>query len=66
MVLGVYRENWQRVWDLAQAEDGLYAALGLHPVYLARHRPQHLDDLRQWLQRLRGETKLCAVGEIGL
>ena len=36
------------------------------PVYLARHRPQHLDDLRQWLQRLRGETKLCAVGEIGL
>ncbi|MBW6085296.1 TatD family hydrolase, partial [Pseudomonas aeruginosa] len=66
VVLGVYRENWQRVWDLAQAEDGLYAALGLHPVYLARHRPQHLDDLRQWLQRLRGETKLCAVGEIGL
>lgn len=61
VVLGVYRENWQRVWDLAQAEDGLYAALGLHPVYLARHRPQHLDDLRQWLQRLRGETKLCAV-----
>ncbi|MGV8732963.1 TatD family hydrolase, partial [Pseudomonas aeruginosa] len=42
------------------------AILGLHPVYLARHRPQHLDDLRQWLQRLRGETKLCAVGEIGL
>ncbi|MGV8183329.1 hypothetical protein ACV34P_31900, partial [Pseudomonas aeruginosa] len=48
--------------DGVQAEDGLYAALGLHPVYLARHRPQHLDDLHQWLQRLRGETKLCAVG----
>jgi TatD DNase family protein len=66
VVLGVYQHNWQRVWDLAQEHDGLYAALGLHPVYLEQHQPEHLQELRTWLQRLSGEHKLCAIGEFGL
>lgn len=66
VVLGVYQQNWQRVWDLACAEPRLYAAFGLHPVYLQQHQPSHLAELRQWLQRLAGHPKLCAVGEIGL
>jgi TatD DNase family protein len=66
VVLGVYQRNWQRVWDLAQEHDGLYAALGLHPVYLEQHQPEHLQELRTWLQRLSGEHKLCAIGEFGL
>ncbi|PTQ67714.1 TatD family hydrolase [Pseudomonas sp. GV071] len=66
VVLGVYQRNWQRVWDLAQEHDGLYAALGLHPVYLEQHQPEHLLELRTWLQRLSGEHKLCAIGEFGL
>ncbi len=66
VVLGVYRDNWQRLWDLAQQADGLYAAFGLHPVYLDQHQPGHLQELQDWLQRLSGHPKLCAVGEIGL
>jgi TatD DNase family protein len=66
VVLGVYQNNWQRVWDLAQAEEGVYAALGLHPVYLEQHHPEHLLELRTWLERLNGEKKLCALGEFGL
>ncbi|MDG9922160.1 MULTISPECIES: TatD family hydrolase [unclassified Pseudomonas] len=66
VVLGVYHDNWQRLWDLVQSNEGLYAALGLHPVYLQRHRPEHLEQLRDWLQRLAGQPRLCAVGEFGL
>ena len=66
VVLGVQQNNWQRVWDLCQQESGLYAALGLHPIYLDQHRPEHLQQLRGWLQRLAGQKKLCAVGEFGL
>ncbi|MEP9318162.1 TatD family hydrolase [Pseudomonas sp. LABIM340] len=66
VLLGVFRENWEDVWALVDNEPDLYAALGLHPIYLARHRPEHLTALREWLQRLAGHPKLCAVGEIGL
>jgi TatD DNase family protein len=66
VVLGVYRDNWQRLWDLVQCNEGLYAAFGLHPVFLEQHRAEHLDELRAWLQRLAGHPRLCAVGEFGL
>lgn len=66
VVLGVYQANWQRLWDLVEREDGLYAAFGLHPVYLDQHRPEHLAELRHWLERLAGNDKLCALGEFGL
>lgn len=66
LVLGVHQANWERVWQLAQDQPEVYAALGLHPVFLKDHRPEHIDSLREWLQRLRGEDKLCAIGEIGL
>jgi len=66
VVLGVYEGNWQRVWDLVQSDPELYAALGLHPVYLDQHRREDLLALGDWLTRLRGHRQLCAVGEIGL
>ena len=66
VVLGVYQGNWQRLWQLVEANDGLHAAFGLHPVYLDEHQPQHLAELRDWLGRLAGHRKLCAVGEFGL
>ncbi|MCW3147180.1 TatD family hydrolase [Stutzerimonas stutzeri] len=66
VVLGVHADNWQRVWQLACAEPAVHAALGLHPVFLAQHRPEHLTQLRDWLERLRGDARLCAIGEIGL
>ena len=66
VVLGVYQQNWQRLWDLVQADEGLFAAFGLHPVYLEDHRPADLVELADWLTRLHGHRQLCAVGEIGL
>ncbi|OPG74347.1 hydrolase TatD [Pseudomonas ogarae] len=66
VILGVYRDNWQRVWDLVQSDPDLHAALGLHPVYLDQHQPDDVVLLREWLSRLAGHRQLCAVGEIGL
>lgn len=66
VVLGVYQRNLQRVWDLALSEPQVYAALGLHPIYLDEHLPEHLQDLRDRLAAVAGHPKLCAVGEIGL
>lgn len=66
VVLGVYQDNWQRLWDGVQTDPQLYAAFGLHPVYLEQHRPEHVRELGQWLERLAGHPQLCAVGEIGL
>lgn len=66
VVLGVYQRNWQRVWDLVQSDPQLYAAFGLHPVYLDEHRPADLTELGDWLTRLKGHRQLCAVGEFGL
>jgi TatD DNase family protein len=66
VVLGVYQANWQRVWDLVQRDPDLYAAFGLHPVYLDEHQPEDLPELGDWLARLAGHRQVCAVGEIGL
>lgn len=66
VVLGVYQQNWQRLWDLVQTDISLFAAFGLHPVYLEEHRPADLTELGDWLTRLHGHHQLCAVGEIGL
>jgi TatD DNase family protein len=66
VVLGVYQRNLQRVWDLALSEPSVYAALGLHPIYLDEHQPAHLDELAGLLSQYAGHPKLCAVGEIGL
>lgn len=66
VILGVHQANWQRLWQLVQSDRGLYAAFGLHPVYLQQHAPEHLGELRDWLERLAGHPQLCAVGEFGL
>lgn len=66
VLIGVYHDHWQRLWDLATAEPGLHVALGLHPVFLEQHRPEHMHALRDWLIRLAGHPRLCAIGEVGL
>ncbi|KGS10835.1 hydrolase TatD, partial [Pseudomonas coronafaciens] len=64
VVLGVYQRNWQRLWALTESRPALYAAFGLHPVYIDEHRSGHLIELGEWLTRLKGHPQLCAVGEI--
>lgn len=54
--------GWPGLRSVCAADHGLYPAYGLHPVYLHKHRPQHLVQLRQWIERERP----VAVGECGL
>jgi TatD DNase family protein len=62
LVPAVERAAWEKLRDLCAADPGLRPAYGLHPMYLDRHRPDHLDELADWLARERP----AAVGECGL
>lgn len=66
LLMGVTVDNWDRIWDLASGDERLYAAFGLHPVFLEQHRPEHLEQLRERLTRHLDHPKCCAVGEFGL
>ena len=54
--------GFDKLRALCRDEAGLYPAYGLHPMYLAEHRPEHLDALRDWIERERP----VAIGECGL
>lgn len=62
VVPAVDAAHWPGLLDLCQRVPGLYPALGMHPVYLRQHRPEHLKLLAE---RLAAQRPL-AVGEIGL
>lgn len=62
IVPGIAASGFPRLRDVCREHDGLHPAYGLHPLFLAEHRPEHLDDLREWIERERP----CAVGECGL
>jgi len=53
---------WPKLKSICDAWPGLLPAYGLHPMFLDQHRPEHLDSLRQWIERERPK----AVGECGL
>ncbi|HSH28598.1 MAG TPA: TatD family hydrolase, partial [Thiohalobacter sp.] len=59
---GIHADEWPQLIELAQNSPGVHYAVGLHPVYLERHCDADLDRL----ERLLGETRPVAVGEIGL
>lgn len=59
---GVIRAGWQRILQLSAAEEDLFPAIGLHPMYLPHHGKNDLLELRR--QALAGN--LVAIGEIGL
>jgi TatD DNase family protein len=54
--------HWPGIRALCAANDDLHAAYGLHPMLLDRHRPEHLEQLADWL---RAEPR-AAIGECGL
>ncbi len=54
--------GWPNLKQVCARFPDLYPAYGLHPTFLEAHRPQHLDELRQWIARERP----VAVGECGL
>lgn len=62
VVPAVDAAHWPGLLALCRRLDGLYPALGMHPIYLNRHRPEHLAALAEAVARERP----LAVGEIGL
>lgn len=62
LVPAIDRDSWPKLRETCASAPGLHAAYGLHPLLLARHRPEHLEELAQWLER----EKPRAVGECGL
>jgi TatD DNase family protein len=62
LVPGIHAAGWPRLLRLCASAPDLHPALGLHPVYLAQHRPDHIADL----ERALAEERPLAVGEIGL
>lgn len=63
MVLpGVDRAGWAHLLRLCRQTPGLFAAPGLHPLYLTLHQA---DDLAE-LDALAGSGAIVAIGEIGL
>lgn len=55
-------DGWDGLLALCNKEDGLYPALGLHPIYSERHRDDDLLRLRSLIETERP----VAIGEIGL
>ncbi|WP_149194003.1 TatD family hydrolase [Luteimonas suaedae] len=54
--------GWPKLRGICAGTSGLHPAYGLHPMFLDRHRPGHLGELRDWIERERP----VAVGECGL
>ena len=62
VVPAIHAADWPNLRGICAATDGLFPAYGLHPMFLAEHRPEHLSQLRDWIVRERP----VAVGECGL
>ncbi|WP_130620487.1 TatD family hydrolase [Dyella amyloliquefaciens] len=62
VVPAVDQASWSRIATISAAHAQVHPAYGLHPMYLAEHRPEHLDALVMQLETHRA----VAVGEIGL
>lgn len=55
-------KSWPRIAALCREHADLHPAYGLHPMYIERHRPEHIEALGDWLAR----HPSAAVGECGL
>ncbi len=55
-------ERWRKVKQVAEKYSGVFPAYGLHPMFMAQHEIQNLDELDTWIKR----EAPVAVGECGL
>lgn len=62
LVPAVGAAGWPKLRAVCAEFPGLHPAYGLHPMFLASHREEHLDSLREWIDRERP----VAIGECGL
>jgi TatD DNase family protein len=62
VVPAIHRRSWDAIATLSHDHTDVFPAYGLHPMFQAEHRPEHLDALSGWL----AAHPAVAVGEIGL
>lgn len=62
VVPAIHAAGWPKLREICAGTHGLFPAYGLHPMFLAEHLPEHLAQLRRWIERERP----VAVGECGL
>jgi TatD DNase family protein len=62
IVPAIDQASWQGIAALCADHAEAHPAYGMHPIYIDRHLPKHIDELRHWLQT----HHAVAVGEIGL
>ncbi len=59
---GVHQSWWANLLEITSREHDLFAAIGLHPMYLQMHKHEYLEELNFHAK----EGKLVGIGEIGL
>ncbi len=62
IVPAVAASGFAALAQLARDEPDVFPGYGLHPMYLAEHRPEHLNEVRGYLR----DGRAVAVGECGL
>ena len=62
IVPAIAAAGWAHLAELAERHPDLHPGYGLHPMFLAQHRNEHLGALPDWLSR----PECVAVGECGL
>lgn len=62
IVPSVAQASWRKTIDVCAQYSPCHLALGLHPVFIAQHQPQHLLELDRLVQ----SHQPIAIGEIGL
>lgn len=62
VVPAIFASTWENLLQICRGREWLYPALGMHPIYLELHRPDHLALLAE---RVLAERPV-AIGEIGL
>ncbi|MDO5102677.1 MAG: TatD family hydrolase [Lautropia sp.] len=66
VVPAVHRANWPAVQALAEQHEGVFFALGIHPLYVNETSTDDLQALSRLLTTLRDHPRLVGIGEIGL
>ena len=65
MIPAVERGNWAKVREVAHRYGDVYA-LGIHPLYVPQAQDDDLQALDELLTASKDDSRLVAVGEIGL
>jgi TatD DNase family protein len=66
IIIGVDVPTSQTAVEMAATDQGMWAAIGVHPSEWQEHPAQNLDDLLTRLQPLLKNDRVVAIGETGL